>query len=332
MYDSGGRETSRRAHIHGMTSSFHTYGQQLGWHALFLTAGQYLSNSPVTDDWYYDEPWDEWLHRYLLTRKDGLWLSDGVDRTPLGIAGILLEKGDEGLILTGDKDKILSLVGLIAGDNQGIVVAGSWHSTDHIRINISSVLVSARKARSIAKQLIDEDPMLVWLPTYDAGDNGQEYLHSEKADCIPWIITPSGEARLDDDEPISSIGVMRRPRITQAFAAAFSLRSDDPFHRVWKNRRGRIIAHSAAWGFVNKFDDEHSVSGVRLSCSKELLKDVLTKNGADLLLLINLQRYEKGYGSEQGKYTHTVAVIRITKALDIEYHKGKINHPNEFKF
>ncbi|MHB1189111.1 ATP-binding protein [Thiobacillus sp.] len=332
MYDSGGRETSRRAHIHGMTSSFHTYGQQLGWHALFLTAGQYLSNSPVTDDWYYDEPWDEWLHRYLLTRKDGLWLSDGVDRTPLGIAGILLEKGDEGLILTGDKDKILSLVGLNAGDNQGIVVAGSWHSTDHIRINISSVLVSARKARSIAKQLIDEDPMLVWLPTYDAGDNGQEYLHSEKADCIPWIVTPSGEARLDDDEPISSIGVMRRPRITQAFAAAFSLRSDDPFHRVWKNRRGRIIAHSAAWSFVNKFDDEHSVSGVRLSCSKELLKDVLTKNGADLLLLINLQRYEKGYGSEQGKYTHTVAVIRITKALDIEYHKGKINHPNEFKF
>jgi hypothetical protein len=326
MYDAGGRWTSQRNRAHGMTTSFHTYGQQIGWHAMFLAAGQYLKESPVTDDWFYDEPWDEWLSRYLLTRKDGFWLSDGMDQTPLDINGLLLEKGEDGLILTGNKDKITSLVGLNTKDGKEIVVAGSWYSTDHIRVNISSALVIPENAQLVAKRLIDENPMLVWLPSYDDSEGGQEYLSNEKDDCIPWIVIPSGEARLDEHDPIGSIGSIRRPRIARTFASVLGFQSDDPFGRVWKNRRGQVMAHSKAWGHENKFSNEDSASGVRLSCSKVLLKNLLTKNNKDLILLINLQRYEKGLSYEQSKYTHTVAVARITKTLEIEYYKGHINH------
>jgi hypothetical protein len=59
MYDSGGREQSYRIRSGGMTSSYHTYGEQLGWHALFLAAGRLLKECPVTDDSYYDDPWPE---------------------------------------------------------------------------------------------------------------------------------------------------------------------------------------------------------------------------------------------------------------------------------
>jgi hypothetical protein len=63
-----------------MTTDYQSYGQQLGWHALFFAAGRLLRDHPVTDDWWYEEdPWGEWLDRYLNTRQDGYWLSDGTD-------------------------------------------------------------------------------------------------------------------------------------------------------------------------------------------------------------------------------------------------------------
>ena len=158
MYEAGGREISYRYRAQGMTSSYHTYGQQLGWHALQLTAGEFLSKYSVTDDWFYDEPWNEWLSRYLLTRSDGLWLADGADQVPLDVADILLEKGGEELVITGDKTKLLRLAGLHSGVSDQITVSGSWHSIDHVRVRISSVLVAPRKAARVAKGLIDEEP------------------------------------------------------------------------------------------------------------------------------------------------------------------------------
>lgn len=333
MYKSGGREISYRNRLGGMTSSFHTHGQQLGWHALFIAAGQLLRQYPVTDDWFYnDDPWGEWLRRYLLTRTDGLWLSDGVDRPPLEVADILLEKDDDGLVITGDKAKILGLAGLDCGVGKKTVVAGSWHSTDHIRVHISSVLVASRKARALAKKLIGEEPMLVWLPEYDEAENDQEYLTNNGHESIPWVVRPSREARLDEDDPIGSMRAMLKPRIARTFAEAMGLRADDPFGRVWTNPRGGVMAQSEAWGHENKYSDEPSSSGVRLWCSRALLKSLLTKNNADLLLLVNLQRYQKQYRHSFGKYTHTVAVIRIKKSLDIEYHKGRINHLHKFRY
>lgn len=90
MYESGGREPQHGRMRHGITSKFHSYGQQLGWHALFLAAGQLLASFPITEDSWHDDTWSEWLGRSLLTRGDSLWLSDGTDRTPLDTREILL--------------------------------------------------------------------------------------------------------------------------------------------------------------------------------------------------------------------------------------------------
>lgn len=327
MYEAGGREVSNPYRRSTMTSNFHTYGQQLGWHALLLTAGELLSKYPVTDDWFYDEPWDEWFGRYVLTRSDGLWLADGVDQVPLDIADILLEKGDEGLVLTGDKTKLLRLAGLHPGVSDQITVSGSWHSTDKVRVHISSVLVMPSKAAHVAKGLIDEEPMLVWLPAYREDDEEGHYLRNEKPNCVPWILSPSCEAKLDEDDALGSVHAMRRPRIAESFISPLGLQPDDPFSRAWMNPRGRVLARSEAWGRENKQSEEPTVSGVRLLCSRRLLKRVLTRSKSDLLMLINLQRYEKGYGPHsEGKYTHTIAVIRVTKSLDVKYYKGRINH------
>ena len=47
-------------------------------------AGEFLAKYPVVQRPYDDDdPWREWLRRELLTRNDGLWLADGVDRPPV---------------------------------------------------------------------------------------------------------------------------------------------------------------------------------------------------------------------------------------------------------
>ena len=333
MYDNSGRETNQQDHFQEKTSDIDTHGEQLAWHALFLTASKYLATSPVTDDSIYEDPWNEWLQRYLLTREDGLWLSDGVDRAPLYAETILLEKGEDQPEITGNKSKILDLVGLNNGVEREVVVAGNWQSTDDIKVNVSSVLVKSQKARIVAKQIINEEPMQVWLPTYGNGDNGDEYEMQDKDNCTAWIVWPyEGEGGLDKDDPTASIDVNRRPRIAQKFSLDFALTSSDPFGRIWKNSRGDVLARSLAWGYESKFSGAGPGTGVSFMSSKALLKCLLSKNNSDLLLLIKLQRYEQGERHERSKFNHTVAVVQIKKTLAIEYHKGKVNHLHQNQY
>ena len=126
MYEPGGRESSYRYKSYEMNEHYHTHGQQLGWHGLFLVAGDLLENFRVTNDpWGEDDLWDNWLRRYLLTRNDGQWLSDGTDRTPLDTRVTLLETRKKGHAITGDQEKLLRLVGLISGTIKELVVDGS---------------------------------------------------------------------------------------------------------------------------------------------------------------------------------------------------------------
>lgn len=325
MYETDGREVSRRYRSGGMTSSYHSYGQQLGWHALFPVAGRLLRQYPVTDDWYYDDPWTDWLNRSLLTRNDGFWLSDGIDRPPLDVKVNLLEEGEKDLIITGSKPTLLNLVGIGSGIGKEIVVNGNWNSLDNIKIHISSAFVSSRKSKALAKELIQEEPFFVWLPSYSKSQDGKEYLDNDKKDYFPWVVCSYSEGRLDENDPLASICAMHRPHFSENITKIFSLESDDPFGRVWRNFSSGPVAFAEAWGCENKFEDETSCSGIRLVCSEELLRTVLATLDKDLLVLVKLQRYEKGMGITDSKFSHTIAVVRIKKDLDFEFYKGAVN-------
>ena len=328
MYESGGRERSAGSRLGGMTSRYHTYGQHLGWHALFLAAGRLLHDFPVTDDRPYDDPWCEWLSKYLLTREDGLWLSDGMDWTPLGLRGVLLEKGEKELVLTGDRSKILALTGLHSGVKGEVIVAGNWPSTDQIEVRIELAFVRSAKAAAAARRLVREKPMLAWLPTFSLDNDGRHYLGDKKVDCIPWITWPSAEGRLDNDDPLGSIHALRRPRVAGSFASRLGLYPVDPFERVWRNGGG-AFSHSEAWG---RAGDDGDHSGVCLSCSTSALQDLMNGADADLVLLIRLRRHERGFNHDPGRHTYSLAVARVTKSLEIKYYAGPVNYLHQWKY
>jgi NACHT domain len=326
MYDRGGRKSRYRDSSFGLSTRYHTYGQQLGWHALFLTAGQLLRNCWVTDDWHYHEdPWGEWLDRYLLTRADGRWLSDGTDRTPLDTTQAFLEKGKEGFGLTGDQDKLMQLIGVRSRVGKELVVQAHWRSADDITIGLSSALVPPKKARRLARGLMREDPMRVWIPIYRDSEDNSEYVRGGKVDCTPWIVCPSGEARLDQHDPFGLSYANFRPRLFRDLAAALSLTRKDPFGRYWQDRRGTVVLRAEAWG-RDDYSERGPHPGTRLYCSGLLLRRILDKYDKNLLLLISLQRYEKEGNKAGGHFSRTVAAITVSKALQVEYFKGRVNH------
>ena len=47
----------------------------------------------------------------------------------------------------------------------------------------------------------------------------------------------------------------------------------------------------------------------------------------DLLLLIKIERHEGELYRGEGKRIHTVAFAQITKTLELEYFKGRVNYP-----
>lgn len=255
-----------------------------------------------------------------------------MDRLPLEAKNNLLEKDNGGLVITGSKIKILKLIGIDSNLEKEIVVQGSWSTPDGIKVHISSVLVAPRKANTLAKQMIQEDPFFVCLPTYGQYEHEHTHLRSYQKDCVPWIVCPYLEGRLDEADPLGSIRTMHRPHFAENIIKTFSLRTNDPFKRIWKNPSGKTMAYSDAWGKENKFESEASCSGVRLRCLRKLLGTVLTKQNSDLVILVKLQRYEKGFGDRNSRFSHTIAVIRMKRNLNFEFYKGAVNEIKETKY
>jgi len=329
MYDKGGRSATQGGdRIGGMTATYHRYGQQIGWHAFYLMAGDCLASYPIvkrpSDD---NDPWGEWFGRELLTRNDGFWLADGVDRAPLDSHVILCEKDEKGLVITGDRVKLLSLLNLGASIGNELVVAGDWRSVDGVDIRITSALAPSSKAKLLATQLSHEDPFLTWLPLAEGYDDGSEIIHSERKPYKPWIVFDYIDPRLDATDAMGATAAVRRYRFTKEINGIISLSSQDPFGRTWVDSSCQTVMRSEAWNCVCLRDRESSEAN-RMMCRSDFLSNVLMMQDWDLVVLIIIRRNEKGYNrSLDGKYWHTSAVVRIDRSLGFEFYLGAVNKP-----
>jgi len=332
MYEAGGRPTRHRDRGMGMSARYHGYGHQLGWHALYLVAGEYLAKYPVVQRQYDSgDSWHDWLKREVLTRKDGLWLADGVDRPPVDAQVNLMEKSGDGLAITGGQTELLGLLNIRLSVGDDLVVAGDWSSVDGITIHINSALAPPKKADALARSLSREDPIQAWLPRTEAYDAGEEYSHSESGPYTPWIVWPSMEGRLDDTDSLGVISAVRRLYFAEAINAVASLKPADPFRRKWVDTQGRVAARSEAWSQHSR-DEAGETNAERLVCSASFLKDVLTRRNAELVILVVLRRYDKGFGSEASKFWHTMAVVRLNSSMDIQFYPGVVNKLHTSKY
>lgn len=330
MYDLGGRPSHRRNSSRGLIAEHHSYGEYLCWHALYAVAGEFLKKYPLVQRPYADaNPWNEWLNRKILTREDGLWLSDGTDWPPIRTRVNLRDKHDKGVVLTGDRGKLLSLLGIENFVGEWLVVDGDWRSVDGINVYIHSALVSSRKSTNIANQLAKQDPFQAFLPRLDIYEDEDSEFARSHAPYTPWVVSQSIEAKLDGADSLGVVGAVQRGRLSKTANTFGQLVQADPFGRQWINPSGNSIVHSEAWCQYADRSDGGRISSTRMQCRSKFIKEFLAANNAHLLILIILRRYESGFGSAPSRFWHTTAVVRVTESLTFTYHHGHVNELHE---
>jgi hypothetical protein len=326
MYEDDGRERPYRFRNTYHGDQYHSYGYQLGWHALYSIAGRYVRKHPVVWEPYDDaDPWHEWLSRKLLTRSDGLWLSDGVDLPPVDAQVNLTERGEPSRAITGSSEKLLALLKTDAPELSGIVVAGDWSSNDDISITISSAFAPRNDAERLAKELAQEDPFQAWLPDAEDDDGASFHVNRDNRGFEPWILWGRGETKLDETDPLGVSDANQRHSLSGEIAKQFGLSSHDPFRRNWMDETGKIVVLSEAWRRGTRHDDSGDAGSRRLALSPKLLRDVLAAKNRELVFLIRLRRYTESSRSSGSEYWHTLATVRLDKGMKFHLYPGVIN-------
>ncbi len=293
------------------------WGQCLAWHALMLCAGEFLASRSVTEDSYSDDPWREWLDGEMLSRSDGLWLSDGTDPFLPELRHPLVPEKDNAPPVPRRPKDLAPLINLdeslALGD--ALVVDGWWSSSDGVDLSISSVLVDAKDTRAAALAILAMEPFFQSLPNEE--DDEDEEIRQRQQAAIQikrWILRPSIEASLDRYDPYGASSAQARPRPSSEIIEELSLRSDDPWDRCWRNEAGETVLLAEAWGNTKgEGRYERESLGARLTCRADALRNLLEPRNANLLVLVKAQKYmERNKGPGLDKFATRTLILAIT--------------------
>jgi hypothetical protein len=291
-----------------------------------VVAGQLLVERELVEVRSYEDPWDEWVSRFSITRPDGLWLADGTGKYPIFSRHELLSAGKKEKGPTSEQHVLLSLAGF-GGDlsiGERLLVSGSWTSPDGVDVSVMSALVPGRSAALAARALASGSDFHMWLPSYRYDDEDDSFDESEYEPMEAWIANREASQRLDQYDPLGSRAALARPRPAKQIRTLFDLKSDDAWSSIWMAPRNVPAFNSDAWGVrTGEGRSESWQNGTALHANRAFLKSLLTNCERSLLLLIKLQHYqERGrfadIESGEGGFTYSWLIATVSKRFNVE--------------
>ncbi|WP_106795716.1 hypothetical protein [Rhizobium sp. H4] len=326
MNDFSGRQSpySRHGYYRPTDEAYQSHGTYLAWHALAVVGGRLLSERPVTDESYYDDPWQEWLSEFRITRRDGYWISDGTGRYPL-VALNDLKSGtgseNERDLPINDKAFLGSLAGFGETVPEGIVVQASWSSPDGVDCSVMSSLVNPAQAEITALAVATSPPFHMWLPFYESYDD-EDDARDGMEPCEPWVTHIQRSENLDERDPFGASSALSTYKPAQPIITRFRLTATEPWSHAWLEKHGSPAFQYDAWGgWQGEGEVEKRHSGHALYCDRKFLSKLLTELDRSLMVLVKLRHYQekKRYGDEPGEdgnFTHTFLVAILDKHLN----------------
>jgi hypothetical protein len=282
-----------------------------------LSTGEFLQSVPVVTFSHQEKPWEEWLADRGLSRP-GFWLADGTDPFPLSITRSLKDGTNDTDVVPADPALLGSIVGLTDELSLGVdlVVHGYWQAADGITVNVKSAIVEAAEANAIAFAVALDEPFHRYLPHED----NYGFNHGQVTGRLitSWTTTPEDRSMgLDRHDPYCASTALSRPRPSDAVIADFGLRSNDVYQRQWLHQNEPVFT-AVAWGSTRGTGQSvNEKSGARLVCRVDLLKALLERRKAHLVLLVSAQKYLEGHQRKgEGAFrTETLIVTVCAKRL-----------------
>jgi hypothetical protein len=309
------------------------YGGYLGWHALMVVAGEMLATRQVVGEDWSGDAWNAFLKEYVLSRDDGLWLSDLTDEFPLELskeADLPMPESGRRPTAREDADLLSPLLGIkddkVVAD--WLPVSARWAIGHDTTLTIRSVLANSDDGRSIAMTLLSDELFFRWLPNDDDeiarqfGSDG----HTVRAFAEE---VHHADRNLDRYDPYASNTALERPFPTETVRKLMDLKSDDPGVRRWSSNEGPAF-RAEAWGAEGgRGQHAWSDTGYRLLANTNLLLPFLRKTKSDLVVAMKVQKYHRGKSTgragDTSGFTHR-SLVAIINGLGRAWTPRRLSH------
>jgi len=327
-------------HRHGSQPTmerFHTY---LEWHAMWCVVGELMQVRALgraSEDDY--DSFEHLLRRVDLTVPP-MWLADLRGVKPLEDRLWFPPKNDIDTWIeeVGDSD-FLAELGLT--NNDGTIVVAASHDTRssrfHSSVRVSTALVSPLTAKALVRALQTAD---------DSWDYGIPDAEDELEIDVPpyklvgWLVHSSRDPGIDERDSLRYEvgGVERSPssKTMETFNIEFVHDDDDEAKWIEASKRNIVFVYTP-WGDSRgdetderlRYDERVRSDGWRLRADTEALSAFLNAIGFDLVVEIEVERKNRGYGysrydEEEAKEARFDKVLLLRRDGTIEAAEGRL--------
>ncbi|HWX22687.1 MAG TPA: ATP-binding protein [Candidatus Binatia bacterium] len=281
---------------HGEYPRVERYDFYFSYHSCLAVASQLLSKMPVVQRWHYDEdPWGDWLRWHLLSRRDGKWLMERRDPSPVKRRDWVTKKPEENWLWGVTADDFFDCLTGQSPLAESIFVSGYWCECkgDLVEnISISSALLNPEAADALANALRSaEDSNGFRLPNYL--DEEAEF-HKPPFELLGWIREGRpGNYGIDQFDPYAKEVTYPPDSVDDSFTAMLGL-STDPEGREWHLQRGILPSLTCeVWSekTINPREEPFR-HGQRNAASCRLLKKLCALTGKELIIEVRISRTE----------------------------------------
>lgn len=302
-------------HDHGKYPKTDRYDFYLSYHSMMVVAADLLENMPILERRdYVDDEWNDWLERHLLTRFDGMWLSDFRDPIPLDRPSwIESDYSNKVQLEIQDDEFINSLVEQKNGETW-INVKGSWHennSTVKGTYCITSSLVSSETSESLLNALTTcEDFHDFKLPSYK---ERRVEIKSGKFKLKGWIEERDISIGLDKFDPLAAEIYYPPYSIGKKIMKSLGLKSSYDLKNWYLDTMSAPSLINITYSnHKGSYDDEPDQKGIKMMGSLTFLKSLCSQLNCDLIIEVEIDRNKNyRYRADDEKYKESINKIFI---------------------